>query len=68
MREIQVTADNPQNHIAIAASAVNRLPARAPSAPLKIAITVGTLLPELSRAFSTEGMSVIASVNASSSA
>src|SRR5262245_63508824 len=41
-RELQVTADSPQNHIAIAASAENSHQARSPSAPMRIAITVGT--------------------------
>src|SRR6266849_2949375 len=63
-RELQVTADNPQNHIAIAASAENRLPARSPSAVARIAITVGTSLPLASLAFSTAGMSLMASVSA----
>src|SRR5438132_6393397 len=40
-REDQVTADNPQNHIAIAASAENSVPARSPKAATRIAITSG---------------------------
>src|SRR5262249_60475995 len=44
-REDHVTADSPQNHIAIAASAENRLPARSPSAATRITITAGSELP-----------------------
>ena len=40
-RDVHVTADRPQNHIAIAASAVTRPPARSPNAPVRIAITAG---------------------------
>jgi hypothetical protein len=41
VRELHVTADRPQNHIATAASAVARVPARAPSASVRIAMTAG---------------------------
>ena len=66
-RDVQVTADRPQNHIAIAASAVTRAPERSPKADVRIAITAGISWPPESRAFSTLGMSLIASVSAISS-
>src|SRR5262245_21939015 len=66
-REDQVTADSPQNHIAIATSAENRLPARSPKAPIRIAITAGMELPLASVALSAPLMSLIESVRAISS-
>src|SRR4051812_40162605 len=64
VRELQVTAERPQNHIAIAASPVTTLPARAPSALSRMAITAGMPWPSASRADSTDAMSLMASVNA----
>src|SRR5262245_48348364 len=66
-RELQVTADNPQNHIAIAANAENALPARSPSALIRTASTTGTSAPLESFAPRTAEMSLIERVNAMSS-
>src|SRR5215813_2162623 len=66
-REHHVTADNPQNHMAMTTSAENRVPARSPNARCRIAITTGTSLPSEAFALSTPGMSGIASVRANNS-
>src|SRR2546423_11386061 len=64
VRELHVTAERPQNHIAIAARPVTTLPARAPTALSTIAITPGTSSPSPSRAVRTDGPPLIASAHA----
>ena len=66
-RELHVTADSPQNHMAIAASAANPVPAPLPSASIRITITGGTALPPASFESSTVVMSRIDSVSANRS-
>src|SRR5215216_6749048 len=66
-RELQVTADNPQNHIAITTSAEKTVPALSPRAVCKMVITAGTSLPPASFAVKTDCISLIARVSAMSS-
>src|SRR5215831_8675452 len=63
-REDEVMHESPQNHMAMDASAAIALPALAPSAVFRIAITAGIALPPASLAASTAGMLRIASVKA----
>ena len=64
-READVMHARPQNHMAIDASAAMALPAFAPSACCRMAITAGIWLPCASLAPSTPGMLRMASVRAS---
>src|SRR5262249_57284273 len=63
-REDHVTADSPQNHIAIAASAENRLPARSPSAATRITITAGSEFSPAALPLSVTSKSLVAYVQA----
>src|SRR5712692_7138112 len=65
-READVMQERPQNHMAMDAIAAMALPARAPSAVPRIAITAGIELPPASLAWSTAGMLRMASVRAMS--
>src|SRR5271154_4431466 len=63
-RDADVMLDSPQNHMAIDAIADMALPARAPSAVAKMAMTAGTGLPPASFAASTSGIERTARVRA----